>query len=153
MTLAQFRARYPQFATNANAEAYLSEALLWIGEAFEDKAELAQGLYAAHYCAVEAEERARATAAPNIASAGNVVSEGAGKLSISRSGEMLKAAMDDPMKATTYGQRFCFIRDNAGKGAVATGAKFLDDGGTGLASADDLVLPQSEVIAGEDEPI
>lgn len=150
MTLAQFRARYPQFASIGNdlVNAYLSEALLEIGEAFEDQADRAQGLYAAHYCAVEAEERARATAAPNLAHAGNVVSESAGRLSVSRSAEMLKAAMDDPMKSTTYGQRFCFIRDRAGKGAVASGAKQLDDGGTGLCASDDLVLPVGESIDG-----
>jgi hypothetical protein len=148
MNSTTFKARYPQFASNANIDTYLSESLLFIGEAYEEYADMAQGLYVAHSCAVEAEEKARAEAAPSAAFARDVVSKGAGKLSISRSAELLAKQAEDPWMATTYGQRLCHLRDLAGMGAIASGAFQRDDSGTGLCNPDPLGFP-----AGTGEPI
>jgi hypothetical protein len=145
MNSATFKARYPQFATNPNIETYLSEALLFIGEAYEEYADMAQGLYAAHYCAIEAEEQARATAAPSATFARDVVSKGAGKLNITRNAAMLQKQSEDPWMSTTYGQRLCWLRGQVGRGVLASGAKWLDDSGTGLCSADPLVFPAADI--------
>jgi hypothetical protein len=141
MTEAEFKARYPQFNTNTGIATYLTESLFFIGEGFEEYADMAQGLYVAHYCQLEQEERARALAVPNATYARDVVSKSGGKASLSRSGEMLRKASEDPMMVTTYGQRFCFLRKFAGMGMVAAGAKRLNDDGTGLTSPDFLTNP------------
>lgn len=141
MTEAQFKARYPQFATNANVATYLTESLLFIGEAYEELTDYAQGLYVAHHCALEAEERARATSAPGAVWDGAIVSKSAGRLSVSRSGAIVDKQADDDLYRTTYGQRLRKIRDEVGHGMIAAGAKWLDDDGTGLCSPDTLKIP------------
>lgn len=145
MNANQFKARYPQFASNTAIELYLAESLLFIGEAYDQFADMAQGLYVAHSCALEAEERARATSAPAAAWDGAITSKGAGRLNVSRSAEVIGMQAKDPWMRTTYGQRLCQIRDMVGKGAVAVGAKQLDDSGTGLCDADEIRIPASEL--------
>ncbi|SRR6266542_976131 len=145
MTLAEFQARYPQYAANSLAQTYLTESLLYIGAAYEEYANKARGLYAAHCCAVEAEAKARALASPGTAFGRDVVHKGAGKLSISRDASLLQKQATDPWMATVHGQELCWLRDNvAGKGALVTGGDRFEDGDTGVCGIDPLLMPTGE---------
>jgi len=122
MTLAAFRARFPEFTTgvvgDTAMQSLLDEAALEIGDAYLDHADIAHGYLAAHLAVIWVRDNAQAAKLdPGMVVALSVP----GAMSVSFNSAGVQAAMNDPYMATTYGQRFVRERTIAGKGAVAGG--------------------------------
>lgn len=127
MTLAQFRARFTALTSavvgDVVMQAFLDEAALEIGEAYGDFENSAHGYLAAHLAVVDLQDQASAGKVdPGIVTSLSVP----GAMSVSLHAAGVEAKMRDPYLATTYGQRFCAIRDREGKGAVSGGGTLAE---------------------------
>jgi|GEM_PF-1487030 len=130
MDVAGFRVRYPEFTEalvgDDIVQMYLNDAALFVGERFEERAEIGTGYYVAHHCAVYLNNQAQN---PALLASGDIVSRSGGHgLSFSRAAGAVQEQQSEPMLRTTYGQQFVALRDLVGSGAVAGGQSF----GTGL---------------------
>jgi hypothetical protein len=119
MTPAEFKLRYPQFATldDAVIQLRLDDATLLMNEErWCDLYAMGQGLLAAHELTLAAlNEQAGSTGGI----ANDVTSETAGNVSYTRSNDVVKATMESPYNATQYGQRWLFLARQVGTGAIA----------------------------------
>lgn len=118
MTPTEFIQLFPQFTSlTAKVPAALAEAALFVGEAWEERAPLGLGNYAAHklvWDAVTANEPITAFDADVRA-----ISKTVGRASLSRSAELIRIAWEDSFNYTKYGRRYLELARLAGMGAVA----------------------------------
>jgi len=118
MTPTEFKARYPEFASTADA---VVAAVIADADPFFDVTRwgdfYAQGLaaFTAHELTIAA---AAALGDASALDAAAISQKRVGDVSVSYSVTMMQAGVDDPYQRTRYGQRYASLRDMVGMGAV-----------------------------------
>lgn len=118
MTPVEFKLRYPQFTAelDARVQLYLDEATIYISqEVWGEVWPKAQGLITAHQLTVDN----AITASGSAGSFNTVTSESAGDVSYSVGEGLTKEVMNNPFKATQYGQEYLYLLSRFGMGAIA----------------------------------
>jgi hypothetical protein len=126
MDIAGFRTRYPEFPISLVGDdvvtLYLGDAALYIGERFEEYAEIGTGYLVAHWVQLWLNAQAQN---PALLNSGDVVSRSGGRgYSFSRSGAAVDAQQAEPFLKTAYGQQYVDLRDRQGAGDVVGGQSF-----------------------------
>lgn len=117
MTPAEFKLRYTQFSTELDAriQLYLNEASLLISEeVYGEVYPKVQGLITAHQLTVDN----AITTSGSTGTFNTVTSEKAGDVSYSVDSSLVKEVMDNPFKATQFGQEYLYYLRRFGIGAI-----------------------------------
>lgn len=118
MTLAQFRNSFPAFAAVADptVNAALTEASLFVGERWEEFADLGLGNYAAHKLIYDAVVNGEPVDAYDDLI---IQSRTVSRVTYSLASELLKLQFEDSYYCTKPGRRYLELRRMVGHGAVA----------------------------------
>lgn len=117
MTPSEFKALFPEFKNQPDAvvQAQLTRADNYISEnIWAEWYSEGVGFFVAHQLAISCQR-----ASTKGSDSGDATSKSVGDVSVTKSGEMQKAKMENPFLRTTYGQEYYRLARLVGIGAVA----------------------------------